>query len=155
MGLGLGLESSGLTALPRPEFCMYTSGTWLGLGLGLGLGFGFGFGFGFALHLVLRLVRDVGRAAPADEEDHRARVHLGVRRGEQRVDRVAEARVLHVHERHLARGHVVAQRHAHRGALVGGDDMAHARARAVELGAEGGDAAVGHAWARGRTGVRG
>ena len=40
---------------------------------------------GFALHLVLRLVGDVGRAAPADEEDHRARVHLGVRRGEQRV----------------------------------------------------------------------
>mmetsp|Transcript_156 Transcript_156/g.401 ORF Transcript_156/g.401 Transcript_156/m.401 type:complete len:724 (-) Transcript_156:318-2489(-) len=98
-----------------------------------------------ALHLVLRLVGDVGRAAPADQEEHRAGVHLGVRRGEQRVDRVAEARVLHVHERHLARGHVVAQRHAHRGALVGGDDVAHARARTVELGAEGGDAAVGHA----------
>ena len=43
----------------------------------------------------------------------------------------------------------------HGRALVGGDDMAHARARTVELGAEGGDAAVGHAWARGGIGVRG
>jgi hypothetical protein len=72
-----------------------------------------------ALHGVLRLVLRAGRAPPADQQQHRAAVDVRVRRTEQRVDRVAQPRVLHVHQRQLSRGEVVAQRQPHRSAFVG------------------------------------
>ncbi len=48
---------------------------------------------------VLRLVLDAGLAAPADEEEHRDRVHRRIGERKQRVHRVADARVLEVDDR--------------------------------------------------------
>ena len=71
-----------------------------------------------ALHHVLRLVLVAGLASPADEEQHGDLVHLGVHQTQQRVDRVAQARVLHVHQGKLPGRHVVARRQRHCRALV-------------------------------------
>ena len=67
---------------------------------------------------MLRLVVQIGLAAPADDEDAGDRVDLLVQQREQRVDRVAEPAVLEIDQRHLSRGEVITCCERRRTALV-------------------------------------
>ena len=88
-----------------------------------------------ALLDVLGLVLHARFAAPADEQNQRHRIDVGVGERGERVDRVALPAVLHVDQRGAPRGEIVARREADGAALVRGDDVACA-AVVRDVGAE-------------------
>jgi len=75
------------------------------------------------LYEMLRLIVEIRLTAPADDEDAGDAVDLPMQQREQGVDDVAEAAVLQIDERHLARCDMIARRKCRRAALIHGDHM--------------------------------
>ena len=79
---------------------------------------------GHAAHLdVLGLIMTPGLSSPPDDEDHRDAVHHGIAQGGQRVDRIAEARVLKIDGGQATITEVAPGGERDRAALVRGDHV--------------------------------
>ena len=95
---------------------------------------------------MLGLVMHAGFAPPAHDEHTGDAVHPVVHQGGHGVDDVAQAAVLQIHHRHAPRCQVIACRQAHGVALVGGDHMLRADAKAIHhIAAQGLEQRIGHA----------
>ena len=81
---------------------------------------------------MLRLIVEIGLAAPANDKDAGDAVDLPMQKREQGIDDIAEPAVLQVDERRLARREVIARRERRCIPLVCGDHMRGA-VRAVHI----------------------
>ena len=97
-----------------------------------------------ALRDVLWLVLDAWLAAPAHHEHHRNSVDRTISEREQRINGVADSRILQVHKRGVLRAHVVAECNSDRRALVRRDDVAASRELGHDVLAEGLQETVGN-----------
>ena len=73
---------------------------------------------------VLRMVRfGVILSAPADEKNHRNSIDILIHQAYQRIDGIPLSAVLHVHQRDLLAGKIVARRQCHRISLIRCDNV--------------------------------
>ena len=98
-----------------------------------------------ALLLVLGLVLGAGFPAPADHQQQGNGIYFLVGDGEQGIDGVAFAAVLHIHHADMPCGNVVSACDADGVALVGGDDVAVLRRMLPDAGADVGQQRIRHA----------
>ena len=72
---------------------------------------------------VLRLIVHSGLPSPAYHKDHRDPVDLVMQKRSHRIDNVAFAAVLHIHDRHPSGRHMIAGRQCRTVAFIGSDHM--------------------------------